>query len=215
MLRKLFQISTPSSNPSSLTGILPGGAGVTVTGTSVASGISAPTLEPFLVEVQDVTAPTLLTAVTGKTTPGTPAVAGALVALDAFNSGPGGWNWKLVRQVGARLPRGQYGIVYKPANILNAGVAVATAGGNISQGDRAEVCIDGPVPALVTTVVFGAAISAGMPLQSDGGGYLTGINLGTTSTNIPLPGQVLATSMDFIASGVSTPVLRNVYVGGY
>jgi hypothetical protein len=58
-----------------------------------------------------------------------------------------------------------------------------------------------------------------MALASDGAGNLTPIALGApgnTSTNIPPgAGQVLATAMDAMVASISTPALRNVYVGGY
>jgi hypothetical protein len=223
-LRQLFQLTTGSMNPSYLTGLLAGGAGAATAGIATAPGISAPYIEPNELEVFDVTAPTLLTAVVGATTPAAPAAFGKLLVLDPSNSGPGGWKWKQNAIRYQSVPGGQYGVVSKPAsantlgNFLNGSVGQATAVGNIATpGDKALVVTDGPVPALVTTTT--TAISAGMPLAADGAGNLTPINQGlpgNTTNNIqPGSGQVLATSMDFLTTGISTPVLRNVWLGGY
>ena len=226
MLRQVYQQSTPSMNPNTLVTYLPGGAGVQVPGSVTTPGISAPYIEDYLLEVFDVTAPTLIgTANPGKTL-GTPAIAGKLLVLDPLNSGPGGWLWKQSSVAKQPIPGGQYGIVYKPAspttagNFANGSIAVGTANGNIAQpGDKALVVIDGPVPAFVQTTVGGVAVSAGMPLAADGAGNLTPINqgiLGNTTTNIPPgAGQVLATALDSLGSGISIPVLKNVYLGGF
>jgi hypothetical protein len=226
MLRQLYQQSTPSMNPSYLTGVLPGGAGAATAGTTPNPGISAPYIEDYLLEVYDVTAPTLIgTANPGKTL-GTPAIAGKLLVLDPLNSGPGGWLWKQSSVAKQPIPGGQYGIVYKPAspttagNFANGSIAVGTANGNIAQpGDKALVVIDGPVPAFVQTTVGGVAVSAGMPLVADGAGNLTPINQGTpggTGAALPpLPGQVLAIAMQNVAVSISIPQLVNVFVGGY
>ena len=223
-LRQLFQLTTGSMNPSYLTGVLPGGAGAATAGIAVAPGVSAPFIEPSEIEVFDVTAPTLLTAVVGAQTPAQPAAFGKLLVLDPSNSGPGGWKWKQNAIRYQSVPGGQYGVVSKPAsannlgNFLNGSVGQATAFGNIATpGDKALIVTDGPVPAFVTTTT--TAISAGMPLAADGAGNLTPINQGlpgNTTNNIqPGAGQVLATSLDFLTTGISTPVLRNVWVGGY
>lgn len=209
-------------NPSTLTNLLPGGAGIQVAGINTDPGISAPYIEDYILEVFDVTAPTLITPAAGTTKfyQGTPAPAGKLLVLDPVNSGPGGWLWKqnsIVRQV---VAGGQYGIVYKPANVTNVGNAVATSNGNIaSPGDKALVVVDGPIQAFVNTTVGGIAVSAGMPLAADGAGNLTPISQGTFggtgSALPPLPGQVLATAMGPVGSNISIPVLANVFVGGY
>lgn len=213
-------------NPNTLVGYLPGGAGVQVTGSVTNPGISAPYIEDYLLEVFDVTAPTLIgTANPGKTL-GTPAVAGKLLVLDPGNSGPGGWLWKqnsINKQI---VAGGQYGIVYKPAsataagNFANGSIAVGTANGNIaSPGDKAMVVVDGPTQAFINTTVGGVAVSAGMPLAADGAGNLTpiaqGVPGGSGAAAPPLPGQVLATAMGPVSSNISIPVLQNVFVGGY
>ena len=225
-LRKLFQQTTGSMNPSYLTSLLPGGAGAATAGTIPNPGISAPYIEPQELEVFDVTAPTKLTAVAGATTLATPAPLGKILALDAANSGPGGWLWKQNATKYAQYSGGQYGVVVKAASatalgtFLNGSIGVATANGNIaSPGDKALIVIDGPAQALCQTSVGGVAISAGMPLAADGGGNLTpiaqGLQNNVTTNPPPLPGQVLATAMDFLTSSISVPVLRNVYLGGY
>ncbi len=208
MLRRLYQQSTPSLNPSYLTGVLPGGAGAATAGTTPNPGISSPYIEDYELEVFDVTAPTLINP--NGTTPATPVPAGKLIQLDAANSGPGGWKWKQNSVKGQSISGGQYGIVVKPANALTAGTSIGTAGGNIANpGDKALVVVDGPVQAFVQTSVGGVAISAGMPLQADGAGNLTPVALGAAA------GITLATAMDSLGSGISIPVLRNVYLGGY
>lgn len=226
MLRQLFQQSTGSMNPSYLTGVLPGGAGAATAGITPNPGISAPYIEQAINEVFDVSAPTLIgTANPGKTL-GTPAPQGKLLVLDPNNSGPGGWLWKLNSIKYQPLAGNQYGIVYKAApatvsgNFQNGSIAVGSAGGNIAQpGDKALVVTDGPIQAFCTTSPGIGAISAGMPLAADGAGNLTSINQGTfggTGAGLPpLPGQVIATSMDSMVASVSNPALRNVYIGGF
>jgi hypothetical protein len=59
-LHKLYAQVSGSLNPSYLTGILPGGAGVQVAGVTTNPGISAPRLEESTIEVFDVTAPRLI-----------------------------------------------------------------------------------------------------------------------------------------------------------
>lgn len=222
MKRELYQQSTSSMNPSYLTGVLSGGAGAATLGTIPNPGISAPYIEDFELAVFDVTAPTLIgTANPGKTL-GTPAIAGKLLVLDPQNSGPGGWVWKQNSVVRQAIPGGQYGIVVKPAsatvagNFANGSIAVGSAGGNIAQpGDMALVVVDGPVQAFVQTSVGGVAVSAGMPLASDGAGNLTPVAQGTSIANAPVPGTVLATAMGPVAVSISVPVLTNVFLGGY
>jgi hypothetical protein len=216
MLRQLYQQTTGSMNPSYLTGVLPGGAGAATAGTTPNPGISAPWIEDYELEVFDVTAPSLIgTANPGKTL-GTPAIAGKLLQLDPANSGPGGWLWKQNAKSLQPIPGGQYGIVVKPAspnasgNFLNGSVATGTAGGNIAvPGDKALVVIDGPVQAYVNTTVTATAVSAGMPLASDGAGNLTYAGAS------PSAGVVLATAMGPVAVSISVPVLTNVFLGGY
>ena len=225
-LRQLFQQTTGTMNPSYLTNTLAGGAGAATAGTTPNPGISAPYIEPSELEVFDVTAPTTLTAVKGASTAATPAATGKLLILDPVNSGPGGWLWKQQSIKYQPIPGGQFGIVVKPAsvnnngNFLNGSIGVATAQGNIaSPGDKALVVVDGACQALCQTSVGGVAISAGMPLAADGGGNLTpiaqGLQNNTTTNPPPLSGQVLATAMDFLTTGISVPVLRNVWLGGY
>ena len=213
-------------NPSYLTNTLAGGAGAATAGTTPNPGISAPFIEPSELEVFDVTAPTTLTAVVGAQTFASPAALGKLLLVDYVNSGPGGWKWKQNAIKYQAIPGGQYGIVVKPASanalgqFANGSIGQATSQGNIANpGDKALVVIDGACQALCQTSVGGVAISAGMPLAADGGGNLTpiaqGLQNNTTTNPPPLSGQVLATSMDFLTSSISVPVLRNVWLGGF
>jgi hypothetical protein len=197
-------------------GVLPGGAGVQVPGSTTNPGISAPRLEESTIEVLDVTAPTQLAA------PGTanygaqlglPAAQGKLLNLSP--TGAFGARWKLNSTFAQKLPRGQYGIVYvagtpqvAPAN-TDAGYAASTAYGNETAfGTKALVMYDGPINAYVTGV-GGIGISAGMALVADGGGNLTAVAA-------PAAGSVLATYLGPpIVGGISTPTLAPVYVGGY
>jgi len=88
-------------------------------------------------------------------------------------------------------------------------VAFGTSAGNRGPGSRAVVFYDGPINAFVTTTVNTTAISAGMPLASDGAGNLTYAGAS------PAAGTVLATALGPVAANVSVPVLIPVYVGGY
>jgi hypothetical protein len=218
-LHQLYNQVSGSLNPSYLTGILPGGAGVQVSGTTSNPGISAPRLEESTIEVYDVTAPTLLSNVANATTYPTPAVAGKLLQLSPFTS-IGGARWKQNSAAKISLARGQFGIVVgqgsQPQNAQNndAGAAVSTAGGNeATYGTKAVVMYDGPTQAYITTSVGGIGISAGMPLSADGAGNLTAYSY--TPAAPPAAGTILATALGPVAAAVSIPVLQNVYVGGY
>ena len=90
-LHQLYNQVSGSLNPSYLTGVLPGGAGVQVAGTTTNPGISAPRLEESTIEVLDVTAPTNIG--TSGTVLATPAAAGKLIQVSP--SGIGGSRWKL------------------------------------------------------------------------------------------------------------------------
>jgi hypothetical protein len=204
---------TGTMNPSYLTNLQPGGAGAQTAGTVTNPGISAPRLEESTIEVLDVTAPTLI----GTTTLATPAVAGKLLVMDPL-TGAFGSRWKLNSTVKQAVPRGQFGIVYIPGAAQtsttgpsDAGYAVSTNAGNEAQyGTKAVVMYDGPIQAFVQGTVGNTTISAGMPLAADGAGNLT------FAGSSPAAGTVLATYADTnLASSVSIPVLRNVYVGGY
>lgn len=215
MLRQLYQQTTGSLNGPGGVSLLPGGAGVQVAGNVSNPGISAPYIEDYILEVFDVTAPTLINTVTGNT-PGTPAIAGKLLVLDPANSGPGGWKWKQNSVKNQAMGDGTYGIVYKPASatvsgtFANGSTSVGSASGNIaSPGDKALVVVNGPTPAFLTSIVNTTAISAGMPLASDGAGNLT------YAGAAPAAGTVLATAMDSLSGSISTPALRNVYLGGF
>lgn len=205
MLRQLYQQSSGSLNPSSLTNLKPGGAGAATSGTLTTPGISSPSLENVQLEVLDVTAPTLITA---NVTTGTPAPAGKVLVWDPVNSAFGA-AWKLNSVKNQAVPGGQYGVVVKAGVAADSGVCVGTSNGNISQGAKALVVTEGPVQAFCTSVVNTTAISAGMPLAADGAGNLT------YAGGSPAAGTVLATAAGNLSGSVSTPSLLNVYVGGF
>lgn len=201
---------TGTLNPSYLTNLQPGGAGVQTAGTLTNPGISAPRLEESTIEVLDVTAPSLI----GTTTLSTPAAAGKLLVMSPITSAFGA-RWKLNSVRTQAIPRGQFGIVYAAGAAQNssnndAGYAVGTAAGNEAAfGTKAVVMYDGPIQAFCTTVTNTTAISAGMALAADGAGNLTYAGAS------PAAGTVLATALGSLAGSTSTPTLVNVYVGGY
>lgn len=206
MLRQLYKTSTATANPSQYTGLLPGGAGVQTSGKTPNWGISAPILEAESMEVLDYTAPTLITP---GVTPGSPARAGKLVVLDPVN-GAFAAIWKQNTVIQQAIPAGQYGVVTAAGQVSEAGTAVGSSNGNISQGSKALIVKQGPVQAYVQGTVGNVAISAGMPLASDGAGNLTYAGAS------PSAGTVLATFADaLIANTISVPVLANVVIGGY
>ena len=208
MLRQLYQISTGTLNPEYLTGLAPGGAGAQTTGTAVAPGISAPSLERMEFEVIDVTAPTLITGQSA-TALGTPAPAGKLLVLDPANSAFGAV-WKLNSAIKQPLISGAYGIVTAAGQASETGGCTSSVSGNISGGSRALVVSEGPVKAFVQGTVGGTTISAGMPLAADGAGNLTYAGAS------PAVGTVLGVLCDApVSSSVSIPVLSNVMLGGY
>jgi hypothetical protein len=195
-LRQLFELSTSSYNPSNITKLLPGGAGVQVAGTSPNPGISGPRLEEYETRALDVTA-------TGSTP--TPAPTGTLMVMNAITGTIGGSTWSKSNQAAQRLARGQYGIVNIPGQATDE-----TASGGLGTGSDCYIVTDGPIMALVTTgPTTTTAISAGMWLGADGAGNLT-----YAGTN-PSSGAVLATAMDSMATGISTPTLKNVFAGGF
>jgi len=204
-LRRLYNTTTGTGNPSYLTGLQPGGAGVQVAGISTNPMISAPRVEEVTMEVLDVTAPTLIV---GSTPLGTPAPAGKLLVMD-YGQSIGGAKWKLASVIQQPVGRGQYGIVTAAGNATEAGPAFGTSSGNESSGSKALVQIDGPVLAFVNTTVNATAISAGMNLASDGAGNLTYAGAS------PAAGTVLARALGPVLVSVSVPVLTNVYLGGY
>lgn len=195
MLRKLINLTTSSYNPPGL-GFLPGGAGVLVPGSSVAFGISAPYIEQFIAEVNDTTA--------SGSTP-TPAPRGTLLVMNAASGQIGGASWTKSNVANKPIPGGQYGIVF------TAGQATEeTASGGVGTGSVATIVTDGPTQAFLTTNPTNTtAISAGMSLSADGFGNLTYAGAS------PAAGVVLATALDSMATNISVPTLRNVYVGGY
>jgi len=207
-LHRLYNVSTGSGNPSYLTGLLPGGAGVQTAGTSTNPMVSAPRLEESTIEVLDVTGPSLIGLSTAAQA-ATPAIAGKLLVMDPIQ-GAFGSRWKLNSVKSQAIPRGQYGIVQAAGLASDAGVAVSTSSGNEGPGVKAVVMYDGPIQAFCTSTVNTAAISAGMPLGSDGAGNLTALNQPVTNA-----GTVLATAAGNLATAISIPALLNVYVGGY
>lgn len=217
-LHQLYnQVSGSLNGPSGVT-ILPGGAGVQVTGNNSNPGISAPRLEESNIEVFDVTAPTLIGTANPNIVLSTPAIAGKLLQLSAFTS-IGGARWKQNAAGNLPIARGQFGIVVSagnvqtfPSGLSDAGPAIGTAGGNEAlYGTKAVVMYDGPTTALVTTTA--TAISAGMPLSADGAGNLTARSY--TPAAPAVAGTVLATALGPVAASTSIPVLTQVYVGGY
>lgn len=207
MKRELYDLSTSTFNPSQTTGLLPGGAGVQVAGSTPNPGISAPSLESLQLDVYDETAPTLITP---GVTVGTPAPAGKLLVLDPI-TGAFGAKWKLSSIAGQALPEETYGVVTEAGQTDPNSLAQGSSAGNIAvPGSRARVVVKGPVKAYVQGTVGGSAISAGALLKADGAGNLTYAGAS------PAAGTVLATFADApIASTVSIPVLANVYVGGF
>lgn len=205
-LRQLYNLTTGTLNPSYLTNYKAGGAGSITTGTSTTPGISAPALETAQLEVLDVTAPTLINS--NGTTPATPAPAGKLLVVDPVN-GAFGAVWQLNKVKSQALSRGTFGIVVAPGTVSEAGNTTSSANGNISQGSKAVVVTEGPVQAYWTTTVNTTAISAGMALASDGAGNLTYAGASPTA------GTVLGIALDNMAGSISTPALKNTYIGGF
>ncbi len=204
-LKKLYDLVSGTLNPSYKTNLLPGGAGVQTSGTSLVPGISAPIVETSTQEVYDATAPTLI----GNSKQGTPAPAGKLLVLDTANAAFGAI-WALSNKVNEPRGRGTFGIVVQAGMASDTTTPVSTASGNRSlPGAKALVVTEGPVQAFVNTTVSNTAISAGMPLAADGAGNLT------YAGAAPAVGTVLAIASDSMAAGVSVPALKNVYVGGY
>ena len=208
-LRQLYNLSTSSLNPSGMTSLLPGGAGVQTSGSSTTPGISAPYIEQFQMQVLDVTAPTLITG-QSSTAAATPAVAGKLLVWDPFNSAFGS-KWKLNTVKEQAIGRGQYGIVTAAGQASEAGQTTSSVSGNVATtGTLATVVVEGPVQAYVQGTVGGVTISTGMALAADGAGNLTYAGAS------PAAGTVLGTYAGAgVASTVSIPVLSNVYIGGY
>jgi len=200
-LRQLYNITSGSGNPTRLTGLLPGGAGVQVTGNSTNPFISGPRIEEVIQEVFDVTA-------SGSTV--TPAASGKLLTLQPALGGlgagvPGGATWAQNTIPNVCVGVGTFGIVSTP------GVASeASASGGVSTGTKAQVVISGPVNALVTTSPTNTtAISAGMALAGDNAGNLTYAGASPNS------GAVLATALGSMSASISAPTLMPVYIGGF
>ena len=135
----------------------------------------------------------------------TPAASGKLLVLDATTGTVGAATWRQNTQANKAVPRGQYGIVFTPGQASEASAANGT-----STGTKAQVVIEGPCAALLTTAPTNTtAISAGMALSADNAGNLTYAGAS------PGAGTVLATAMGSLATGISTPTLTFVDVGGY
>ena len=202
MLLKLFAQTTGSGNPSYLTNLLPGGAGVQVAGTTVNPYISGPRLEEVQRNVYDCSASISVP---------TPQASGKLLILTPQLGGgatigiPGASVWNQSTRAGQPIPQGAYGVVFTPARSQEE---TAASGG--ATGSQATVVTNGPVNALLTTgPTTTTAISAGMLLAADGAGNLT--YAGAT----PAAGTVLAMAMGSLATGISTPTLGPVFIGGY
>ncbi len=205
-LRQLYNLSTSSLNPSGMTSLLPGGAGVQTAGSSTTPGISAPYIEQSQIQVLDITAPTNI----ANNAAATPAVAGKLLVWDPFNSSFGA-KWKQNTVALQAIGRGQFGIVTAAGQASEAGSTTSSANGNVATtGTLATVVSEGPVQAYVQGTVGGVAISVNMALAADGAGNLTYAGAS------PAAGTVLATyAGPTVANTVSIPVLCNVYVGGF
>lgn len=205
-LRQLYALSTGSLNPSGMTNLQPGGAGVQTAGSSPNPGISAPYVEQVIREVYDLTAPTLIVA--GTTAP-TPAPAGKLLVWDPVNTAFGS-GWKLNSVQKQAVPTGMYGVVYSQGTVPTGTSTKGSSNGNIADGPiKSTVVTEGPVQAYVNTTVTNTAISAGMALAADGAGNLTYAGAS------PAVGTVLGWAAGNQSAGVSTPALMNVYLGGY
>lgn len=209
-LHRLYDLTTASLG-AGVSGYKPGGAGVTVAGTPVVPGISAPRLEESTIEVLDINAPTLLAAAgtaNAGIQPGLPAPSGKLLVMSPLDS-IGGAKWKLNSVYQQAVARGQYGIVRDAGQAVEGGYAFTGASGNQTSGTKAIVMYDGPIQAFVETTKGGSAISAGMALCGDGAGNLTYAGAS------PGAGTVLATALGPVGASISIPVLTPVYVGGF
>jgi hypothetical protein len=153
-LLQLWNINMASGNPSSLTSILPGGAGGNaVAGTTPVPMVGLPTAEPLDRSCNDQT-PAYVAA--------NGAIQGNLVVLPyglpaGITSNSGGGYWSLSQFYARQHAPLSYGIV----NVSqNSGV-----------GQELFVCCNGPVQALCTTTTN--AIAVGTWLCADGLGNLT------------------------------------------
>lgn len=205
-LHRLYNLTTGTGNPSYLTNLTPGGAGIQVAGTSTNPMISAPRLEESEIEVLDITAPTNIG--TSGTVPGAPALQGKLLVMSWADS-IGGARWKQSTVQSQALARGQYGIVSSAGQANETGFATTSSTGNVSQGSKAIVMYDGPINAFVETQAAGISCAPGTPLVADGAGNLMPV------ISAPGAGTVLARSLGAVAASVSTPVLIPIFVGGF
>ena len=153
-LLNLWNINFSSGNPSSLTSILPGGAGGNaVAGTTTMPMIGLPTLEPIERMINDQT-PAYVAA--------NGALQGNLVVLGyalpaGITSNNGGGYWTLSQFYGRAYPPLAYGIV-----------SVAQG---LGLGGEAKIVCNGPIQALCTATTN--AIAVGTLLCADGLGNLT------------------------------------------
>jgi hypothetical protein len=147
-----------SGNPSSMTSLLPGGAGVQVSGTTSVPFLASPRVEQIVREVLDISSSGGLA---------TPAVNGNLLVLNfsAANNSGGGL-WQLPQVVGASHIPGAFGIV------LKAGSTASIDENPVGSGVGALVVTQGPVQALCVAPSAGGAIALGTLLESDGTGNL-------------------------------------------
>lgn len=156
-LLTLYNETMASGNPSSLTSLLPGGAGVQNTGTTAAPWIPAPKVESILREVLDTTSAGGVPS---------PAAVGNVISVDFTSSPTGGQNWSISPKAGSPKLEGQYGIVFKP------GSANSIDNLPLGSGVGALVVIEGPAYALCITPTAGGAIASGTFLTNDGAGNL-------------------------------------------
>ena len=157
-LLTLYNISEASGNPTSMTGLLPGGAGVQVAGTISNPFLAAPRLEQQVREVLDAT------SVNGVPSP---APTGSLLIWNPLLSGnTGAALWTVPNQPNAVALESQYGIILKP------GSPFLIDSLPLGSGDGAEVVFNGPCNALCVAPTAGGPITPGAYLVSDGSGNL-------------------------------------------
>jgi len=164
MLLTLYNEAMASGNPTSLpqivggsTYVLPGGAGVIVTGTTPNPWVGVPRLESVYREVLDIT--------NNGGVP-TPAAIGNVIALNFPAAQVGGADWAIPTSATGTYFRGQIGVVFKN------GSTAAIDEYPLGSGVGAVVCTEGPVLALCVAPTAGGAIAAGTLLATDGAGNL-------------------------------------------
>lgn len=201
-LRRLYNLTMASGNPSYLTGILAGGTSTTqVAGTTPNPMIGLPRVETCEMEVLNVTA---------TSTTVHPVVVGQLVVQDltvqSLNpASQGGGTWRKSTTANAKIPRSKYGIVTIPP--FNDPNNPATAVSGTSSGLKMQVATDGPVMALCVTT-SAISLTPGTLLSADALGNLH------AAPGSPGPGEVLAVCAGNLGWSISTATLVPVDIGG-